>query len=583
MKEFLKIKYNINKYLPIFTAKKKHKTENNIMKKFTLSLVWISLGFIGAVKAQTLEEGKKFYYYERFNSAKEVFQKLLVANPNNEEAVYWLGQSMIAPDDHTAKDIAEVKALYQSKLAVSNSQLLMAGIGHVELLEGKTADARNHFDAAAKLSQEKNIAVLNAIGFANSNPDVKNGDAAYAIEKLKLATQLKKFNDPDVYVNLGDAHRKIGDGGNAILSYQQALALNPKYARANFRIGKLYQSQGRGQESIFLEYFDKAIVDDASYAPVYANLFNYFYESDVTKAAEYFEKWQTHSDKDYKSCYYRAALKYAQGFFMDAIKMADDCIGAANGNPYANLFGLKAIAYNRLKDSVNTVLNFELYFQKQIPEKITSGDYFEYAKNLLKISGNEAKAGSFIDKAVAIDSVEANKIQYLKNIAQFYESKKSFKDAADWYNKIVAVKKSPSKYDLNTTAFNYFKGGAFQQAIDVFKISTEKFPDDPFAYNMIGKSSWGIDTTMQLGLANEAFEKTIQLSLIDTVKYKPQLLSAYRYFVAYNFNIKKDKVAALLFTDKILALEPNDVEANENRKVLTAPAAKPKTQPAKKP
>jgi hypothetical protein len=117
----------------------------------------------------------------------------------------------------------------------------------------------------------------------------------------------------------------------------------------------------------------------------------------------------------------------------------------------------------------------------------------------------------------------------------------------------------------------------------VFKISTEKFPDDPFAYNMIGKCSWGIDTTMELGLANAAFEKTIQLSLIDTIKFKPQLLSAYRYFVAYNFNIKKDKVAALLFTDKILALEPNDVEANENRKVLTAPASKPKAQPAKKP
>lgn len=555
------------------------------MKKFIFSLVAMTATFNMSSKAQTFEEGKKFYYYERYNSAKEVFQKLLNLNPNNEEAIYWLGQSIIAPDDHSTKDIAEVKSMYQSKLSVSNSQLLMAGIGHVELLEGKALDARNHFDAAIQLSQSKSIAVLSAIGFANSNPDVKEGDASYAIEKLKMATQLKKLNDPDVYVNLGDAYRKLGDGGNAILSYQAALTLNPKFARANFRMGKLYQSQGRGQESIFMEYFDKAIADDPAYAPVYSNLFNYFYETNVTKAAEYFEKWQANSDKDYKSCYYRAALKYAQGFFMDAISMSVACIAESADNPYANLFGLKANAYNRLKDSINAIANFEMYFQKQVPEKITAGDYFEYAKNLLKISGSETMAMSYIDKAVALDSIESNKVQYLKSIALVFEARKNFVDAANFYNKIIEVKKSPSKFDLNTAAFSYYRGAAFQQSIDLFKLSSEKFPDDPFAFNMIGKASSIIDSTMQLGLANEAYEKTIQLCLVDSVKYKPQLLNAYRYFVAYNFNVKKDKTTTLIYTEKILSLEPNDAEALSNKQILTASPAKkttadPKTKPA---
>lgn len=554
------------------------------MKKFIFSLVAMTATFNLSSKAQTIEEGKKFYYYERYNSAKEVFQKLLNVNPNNEEAIYWLGQSIIAPDDHSTKDIAEVKSMYQSKLSVSNSQLLMAGIGHVELLEGKAMDARNHFDAAIQLSQSKNIAVLSAIGFANSNPDVKEGDAAYAIEKLKLATQLKKFNDPDVYVNLGDAYRKLGDGGNAILSYQAALTLNPKFARANFRMGKLYQSQGRGQESIFMEYFDKAIADDPAYAPVYANLFNYFYETNVTKAAEYFEKWQANSDKDYKSCYYRAALKYAQGFFMEAISMSDACIAESADNPYANLFGLKANAYNRLKDSINAITNFEMYFQKQVPEKITAGDYFEYAKNLIKIPGKETNAINAIDKAVLLDSIESKKVDYLKNLAQLFESSKRFIEAADMYSKIIAVKKSPSKNDINKAAVNYYNGSALQKAIDVFKLCTEKFPDDPFAFNMIGKASSIIDSTMQLGLANEAYEKTIQLCLVDSVKYKPQLLNAYRYFVAYYFNVKKDKTTTLIYTEKILSLEPNDAEAISNKQILTAPAKKttadPKTKPA---
>jgi tetratricopeptide (TPR) repeat protein len=540
------------------------------MNKVKFGLLTLITLLTNSVFAQTVEQGKKFLYYERFKSAKDAFQKTLATDPNNEEAIYYLGQSMILPDDVTPKDIADAKALYQSKLSVSNSQLLMAGIGHIELLEGKTQDARNHFEAAISLSQGKNIAVLNAIGFANGNPDSKNGDALYAIDKLKQATLIKKFNDPEVLVNLGDAYRKNDDGGNAIQSYQAALVLNPKYARANYRIGKLYQSQGKGQESIFMEHFDNAIANDPLYAPVYANLFNYFYESNVLKAADYFEKWLANSDEDYKSCYYRAALKYAQGYFMDAISKADECIATAGANPYPNLFGLKANAYNRLKDSINAIQNYAEYFKHQSVDKITSGDYLEYAKNLLKISGNEAQAGLFVDKAVALDSVEANKVQYLKSIAQAYEIKKNYKDAADWYKKILSIKKNPGKVDLYNTGYNYYKGSAYDSAISIFNVYSQKFPDDIFGFFMTGKTSWIIDSTLQLGLANAAFEKTIQIGMTDTVKYKSQLITSYRYFASYNANIKKDKVVAVSYLDKILSLDPADAEANANKAILTA-------------
>ncbi len=548
-------------------------------------ILLVSVLSMTTVSAQTIEEGKSQMYYERFKSAKTTFQKLLAANPNNEEAVYWLGQSMILPEGCSAKDLSDAKAMYQSKLSISNSNLLMAGIGQIELMEGKVQDAKNHFEAAASLSQNKNIAVLNAIGFANGNPDAKNGDAAYAIQKLTLATQIKKFNDPDVWVNLGDAYRKLGDGGDAVVSYQSALAINPKYARANFRIGKLYQSQGKSQESIFMEYYNKAISDDPTYSPVYAALFNFYYETNVTKAAEYFEKWQANSDIDYKSCYYKAALKYAQGFFMDAISKADECIAAESNNPYPNLFGLKANAFNRLKDSVKAIENYGEYFKRQTADKITSGDYIEYAKNLLKVPGNEAQAGLFVEKAVAMDSIETNKVAYLKSIAQAYETKKNYKEAADWYNKVLKTKKTPGKVDLYNAGYNYYRGGVNDSAVAFFTAYSQKFPEDIFGYFMTGKASWAIDTTMELGLANSAFEKVIQIGLADTVKFKSQLMTSYKYFVAYSANVKKDKASAIVFIDKILSLDPNDAEALANKAALNAtksPATKPK-EPAKKP
>ena len=56
-----------------------------------------------------------------------------------------------------------------------NSPLLIAGMGHIELIEGKKQDARNRFETAISLSQGKSIPVLNAVGFANANPDSKMG------------------------------------------------------------------------------------------------------------------------------------------------------------------------------------------------------------------------------------------------------------------------------------------------------------------------------------------------------------------------------------------------------------------------
>ena len=54
--------------------------------KFGL-LVLFALLLSNTMKAQTLEEGKKFMYYERYQSAKNIFQKLVEVAPVNLEAV----------------------------------------------------------------------------------------------------------------------------------------------------------------------------------------------------------------------------------------------------------------------------------------------------------------------------------------------------------------------------------------------------------------------------------------------------------------------------------------------------------------
>jgi tetratricopeptide (TPR) repeat protein len=207
------------------------------------------------------------------------------------------------------------------------------------------------------------------------------------------------------------------------------------------------------------------------------------------------------------------------------------------------------------------------------------GDYSTYASVLLKFPGNDSMASMYVNKAVELDSVEANKVTYLKSVATYYEGQKKFKEAADWYNKIIGVKKAVSKTDLYNAGYNYFRSGNYQPAIDVFNLYGQKFPDDPFSYYMIGKAYWAIDSTMEQGLANPSFEKAIQVGQGDRTKYKNQLIGSYKYFVAYYANIKKDKATALAYCDSVLVIDPADSEALNNKTVIgsmnmNAPAQK---------
>jgi len=204
--------------------------------KLRLSLLVASVaGLFNVAFAQTVDQGKKFLYYQRYKSANDVFDKVLASNPNNIDAVYWKGQTLLA-----AKDSAAAGDLYSKALQTNgNAPLLLAGMGGVELRNHKTAEAKARFETALSLSKNKDINVLNAV--ADANIDARDGDAAYAVEKLNLATQIKNFNVPETYVLMGDAYRKLIDGGNAVQSYNKALALDPKLAEAKFKIGKIYE------------------------------------------------------------------------------------------------------------------------------------------------------------------------------------------------------------------------------------------------------------------------------------------------------------------------------------------------------
>ena len=206
-----------------------------------------------------------------------------------------------------------------------------------------------------------------------------------------------------------------------------------------------------------------------------------------------------------------------------------------------------------------------------MPDKIGAGDYASYASILLKFPGNELVAGNMVDKAVMLDSVESNRVNYLKSLAQAYENQKKFKEAGDWYNKVLGLKRNPSNVDIFNAGNNYLRAGDYTNAVKLFGIYTQKYPQDIYGYYMSGRANSAIDSTGALGLAVPFYQKAVEIgeAAPDKQKVKTQLSAAYKFFIEYYYNVKKDQSTALQYVDKALVLEPDDTQLLANKDYIS--------------
>jgi tetratricopeptide (TPR) repeat protein len=543
-------------------------------KRFISFVTMVVLGS-NMLFAQSVEQGRKFFYYERYKSARENFEKVLASNPNNIEATYWLGQTMLEQKDSTA-----AKNLYQKALQSNgNAPLILVGMGELELREGKTNDARQRFETAISLTKGKDVEVFNAIGRANV--DTKAGDATYAIEKLNLATQVKGFKDPETYILLGDAYRKLIDGGNAITSYTKALSLDPKYAAAHHKIAKVYLTQ-RNTE-MFLPGFEKAIETDPAYAPTYFELFYYWYFKDVNKAAPYLEKFAANSDQGADVEYLKTDFLYASGKFAEAKDKAMNLISQYGDKVAARMYKQVAYACDTLKDFACANKYMADYFAKQDPDDIVSADYEELANINLQTPGSEAQAFVNLQKAVEKDTVAENKIKYINKAAALAKKQGDRKQEANWLGIAYGLKKEPTQTDLYNWGMANYQAGNYTTADSIFcGLYQTKFPDQIYGYLWCARAKQAMDTAMTQGIAVAPYEKLAEMATkLDSVKFKAQVINAYMYLAQYYNDAKKDAKTALSYVEKILVIEPTNQFANAAKPALQKQLNRP-AQPAPK-
>jgi tetratricopeptide (TPR) repeat protein len=547
------------------------------MRTLSISLL-LALTFVGGtVKAQTLEEGKRLLYYERFASAQAAFEKALNANPNNIDAVYWLGQTMIHRRD--TRDTAGAKALYQKMLATNgNAPLLLAGMGHIELLYGNKTDSRQRFETAISLTKEKDINVLNAVAYANI--DAKDGDPNYAIQKLTTATQIKRFNDPETYVLMGDAYRRLLDGGNAIQSYQKALDLNPKLAEAEMKEGIIYLTQNNRE--YFLPKFESAVTMDPAYAPAYQQLFLYWYLRDVNKAADYLDKYAANSDQGADLEYMKAGMLYVSGKVAESRTRAQQLIGQYGANVSPRMYKLVAFASDSLGDYTTAREAMANFFAKADSTIILPTDYEEFGKIYGKLTDSVTRsmAYQYYAKAIMVDTLDGDKMKFAGEALDLAKQMHDKQAAALISGAVYNSLKSPTNSDLFKYGTANYSAGNYKTADSIFcGVYESRYPNEIFGYLWCARSKQAQDdSTNSQGLAVDAYTKLAQFarSSPDSAKYKTQIVGAYFYLASYYNDIKKDKSKAIENMQKVLEVDPTNASAQKVLAMLTAP---PKQKP----
>lgn len=502
------------------------------------------------LKAQSIQEGVNHLYADRYKSAATVFQQLIAANPNNVDAIYWLGQTYLDDDKN---DLA--RDLYNKALVTSNNApLIMVGSGHVDLHDKKLNEARQKFETALTMTRSKkgdDPAILSAIGRANV--DAKAGDLPYAIEKLEAAVQRDNKN-AEIYLQLGNAYRKArpGEGGGqAYINYNKALEANPNFVVAYIRLAKLFEAQ-RNWDLVLKNLFQSVAVDP-NFSLGYYELFYYnFFRQRFEEAEQFLNKYISSKpgENDIQDQYLYAQLCWAKKDYNCATTKAESVVTAMGAATKPKVLKLLADAYLQKGDSINAKKYIDQYFAKEKPEDFIGFDYALKADIYSKFPGQDDVVFQSYLEGVKVDTVLDNKIEVLKKGAGYFREKGEREKEGDLMVKLLEIKPNFTINEMFDAGRAYYFGKQYTKSRDIFLQFIAKYPDEIYGYEWVFNNSKVIDTLKKDSIAVPDAMKLFDFSAKDTTKFKRQYISSASYLAIYYANDAKDAEKAIEYLKK---------------------------------
>jgi tetratricopeptide (TPR) repeat protein len=521
--------------------------------KFTVTAVLICV--FGFALGQSSEVKQGFRLIDIEQPSKGV--ALLEKSANNVTNQYYLGLAYLRTGQKE-----KALAAFEKGIPMDEKNFLnLVGKGHVIFTEKKVTEAKSLFDRALAASKQKDPQILKAVA------DAYLSDSKSVVDAINLLNKARVINnaDPEVHILLGDAYLLQNNGGESVNSYERAASADPKNAKANFKVAKVYE-RSKNMEMV-KEYLNKAVAADPEFALAWKELAEVYYlEKKADKAIEAAEKYMTITEKKEEAkCMIAFAAVMAKRF-----DHANATFKSVISSPNAPVVAFRFYAYSLIEEakakndtSRQTAAKirdvFDQYFQKVNPSEIKANDYALYAGVLLTLKETERALQNF-EKSLSLDSTQVD-ILAQKAIAEFRNKK--YIQSIKSYKQLMRLRSQPTALDHYSLGMSYFLTDQYMQADTMFTTLSEMQPNVVHGHLWTARSRANIDSTGARGLAIPPYLRFIEIASQNREKNKKDLIEAYYYIAGYEVRVRNNANEGVRNIEKILQLDPKHKDAIE--------------------
>ena len=508
-----------------------------------------SFTFSTAAFAQTVQTAQRATDLERYSDATKTLRALSKGG-GSDEAAFYLGDAYLK----AGKTDSAAIAYNQGFAANPKSALSMVGAGKAALINGNTAEAEKQFEAAIKASRKKDANIYTQIGQAYA--DAKAKDVTKAIGYLKEAERLTKNNSAPVYLALGDVYlTQPNGGGDAATAYDNAIRVDPKFAKAHLRRGQLFMRARNYNEAE--RALQQAIAIDASFAPAYRELGEmYYFVGKYDQSLENYKKYISMAEDTPETRAKYASFLFLTKDYANTQKEAQAVLAKDPNNPVmTRLLALSLYETNQNDQALTTM---ETYFKNAKETDIIGSDYAYYGRILARAGKADLAATNF-EKALTMDP---ENIELKDDIADFYVKQKQAAKAIPVYQAIIATQpKNLNVYNVKL-ANAYFENKQYDEAGALYATVLKTNPTYVPALWAQAQIQTAKDADNS-GDAKAAYEE-----LVKVINQDPAKAQTYKsYLVAANYNLgfyahkAKDYATAKKYWTEVKRLDPANKEA----------------------